>query len=206
MDRHIFGVRNNVEILDLAQTKTMLSSALSFLQGVAEQGKTILIVGTHPAARKIVEEAGEETHMPKVTRRWIGGTLTNFSVISKRIETMERLEREETSGEFAKYTKKERLRLREELERLQMKFNGIRLLKGMPAIVIAASAVEDENAIREAHLMHIPVIAVCDTNANPHLIDYPIPANDDALPAVRYVIGRMKEAILEGKKQQKKDE
>ena len=206
MSPYIYGTRNNVEIIDLAQTKEMLGHALEYIKNLASRGKTVLLVGTQPAAKKAVEEAGEEANMPRVSLRWIGGTLTNFKVISKRIETLERLEKEKATGEFEKYTKKERMKLEEEISRLKENFDGLRLLKNMPDAVFVVNIVHDDLPVREANRMKIPVLALCDTNSNPKIVTYPIPSNDDALPAVRYMVGRIKEAIVEGKRNIKKEE
>jgi len=207
MSPYIFGIRNNTEILDLVKTKEMLVPALNVIQTAAEQGKTILFVGTHPAARKILEEVATETGMPYVSLRWIGGTLTNFKVISKQIESLETLEREKRSGDFEKYTKKERMIKDEEIMRLKQNFGGIRLLKKLPDILFIINTIQDDLAVREARRMKIPVVALSDTNTNPGLVQYPIPSNDDALSAIRYMVGRAMEAVQEGKRNvQKKDE
>lgn len=206
MSQYVFGVRNNVEIIDIAKTKEMLNRALEYIISASGRGKTILLVGTQPAAKKIIEEAGEETLMPRVNLRWVGGTLTNFKVISKRIETLERLEKEKAIGEFEKYTKKERMKLEESITHLKEDFGGLRLLKGMPDLVFVVNIVHDDLPVKEANRMKIPVMALCDTNSNPKLVTYPIPSNDDALPAVKYMVGRVKEAIIEGKRNIKKEE
>lgn len=207
MSPYIFAARNNIEIIDLVKTKQMLDLALEFIKNLASHGKTILLVGTQPAAKKVIDEVSEETMMPRVSYRWIGGILTNFKVISKRIESLERLEREKATGEFEKYTKKEKGKLEEDIISLKINFDGLRLLKNLPDAIFVVNMVHDDLPIREATRMKIPVIALCDTNSNPKLVTYPIPSNDDALPAVRYMVGRIKEAILEGRRNiQKKEE
>lgn len=200
MRSYIFGVRNTISILDLAKTKEMLASARAFLKKVVSDGGTVLLVGTRPAARSALREIGGKTHMPYCVDRWIGGTLTNFKIISKRVEYMERLERERASGEFEKYTKKERLMKGRDIERLRKMFDGIRTLTKLPQAVFIVDTTEDTTAVREARRMNIPVVALVDTNSDASLIDYPIPSNDDALPAVRYMVGQIGESIAEGQK------
>lgn len=206
MQPYIFGVRNTISIIDLIKTKEKLSSALGFLKDVASRGGLILLVGTRPAARKIIQEVAGETKMPYFVERWIGGTLTNFKMISKRVEYMETLEREKASGEMEKYTKKERMKREEEIVRLKKNFDGLRTLKRLPDAVFIVDINEDDTAVREARRLKIPVVALCDTNSNIDLVDYPIPSNDDALPAVRYMVGNVGEAIKEGQKAAVKEE
>lgn len=201
MREYIFGVRNTVSIIDLTKTREKLSRAFAFLQDVAAKGGTILFVGTRPAARKAILEAAEKTGMPYFTERWIGGTLTNFKVISKRVEYMEQLEREKASGEMEKYTKRERMKKEEEIVRLQKFFEGLRRLKRLPQALFIVDTTVDTTAVREALKAKVPITALVDTNADALNIDYPIPSNDDALPAVRYIVGRIAEAIAEGQKQ-----
>lgn len=200
MAPYVFGVRNSVEIIDLEKTKAKLQEACEFLKKAVASGKTVLLAGTRPASRKALEDASAETGMPAVTLRWVGGTLTNFKVILGQIELLERLEKEKAAGEFAKYTKKEKIRLEKKLARLHHVFDGMRALKKLPDILFVVDISHDDLPVREARRMKIPVVALTDTNTNPDLITYPIPANDDAMPAVRYMVGRIKDAIVEGKK------
>lgn len=202
MQPYIFGVRNTVSVLDLAKTKEKLAEALAFVTGVVAKGGLILLVGTRPAARRIISEVAERTKMPSFTERWIGGTLTNFKVIAKRVEYMGELEREKASGEFAKYTKKERMKKEEEIVRLRKIFDGLRTLVRLPDAVFIVDITHDDTAVREARRMKIPIIALCDTNSNADLVTHPIPSNDDALPAVRYMVERVGDAIVEGQRQQ----
>lgn len=199
MAPYIWGVRNNVEIIDLAKTGEKLLEALSFLRTTAKGNKLVLFVGTRPAAKNIVREIAAELEYPYVDRRWIGGTLTNFKVILKRIETMEGLEAERDSGGFEKYAKIERLRKEEEINRLKESFDGLRRLRSLPAALVIIDIIHDHLALKEAKRLNIPVVALADTNANPRLVDYPIPSNDDARSAVAYMLGRMKAAILQGR-------
>ena len=203
MQPFIFGVRNNISILDLTKTKEKLHKALDFIKSVAAKNGLILLVGTRPAAKKIVVEVAEKNKMPYLTERWIGGALTNFKVIAKRVEYMENMEKEKAEGGFEKYTKKERLDKDEEILKLQKMFHGLRPLKRLPEAVFVVNIIENETPVREAKILKIPVVALVDTNSNVSLIDWPIPSNDDALPAVRYMVERVGEAIEEGYKEQK---
>ena len=200
MKEHIFGVRNTISVIDLAKTTTALARAQEFIKETASHGGLVLLVGTRPAARKIIHEVAEKTGMPYFTERWIGGALTNFKVIGKRVEYMETLEREQASGELEKYTKRERMQKGEELVRLRRFFDGLRLLKRLPQAVFIVDITHDDTAVREARRMKIPSVALIDTNANAELVDYAIPSNDDALPAVRYMVTKIGEAIEEGLK------
>lgn len=198
MKRHIFGVRNTISVIDLQQTKEALARAKEFLYRVAARGGLVLLVGTRPAARRQIAEVVEKTRMPYFVERWIGGTLTNFKVIRKRVEYLETLEREKSGGDFDKYTKKERMKKEEEIARLKKMFDGLRTLIRLPDAVFVVDTTEDTTAVHEARLVKIPIVALCDTNANASLIDYPIPSNDDALPAVRYMVGEIGNAIEYG--------
>jgi len=202
MAPYIFGMRNTVSILDLVKTKTHLHIALQFLHDTAAKGGIILLVGTKPSARKLILEMATQTSMPYFVERWIGGTLTNFKVIAKRVEYMETLEQEKATGELEKYTKREQLKKGEEVSRLKKFFNGLRRLKKLPDALFVADVTHDTTAIREAKRLRIPVVALVDTNSDPRGIDFPIPANDDALPALRYMLGRIGAAITEGERQQ----
>lgn len=204
MRPYIFGVRNTVSVLDLTETQKKLAVALEFIKVVAARGGLIMIVGTRPAARKIILEVAEKTKMPYFVERWIGGTLTNFKVISQRVEYMERLEKEKVAGDFEKYTKKERMKKEEEIVRLKKNFDGLRTLKRLPDAVFVVDITHDDTAVREARRMKVTVVALCDTNSNADLVNYVIPANDDALPAVRYMVGRIGGAIEEGQREKGK--
>ena len=198
MQPYLFGVRNTISLIDLIKTKEKLAQALDFIKEVASKGGLVLLVGTRPAARKVIEEVSRNFQMPYFTERWIGGTLTNFKMISKRVEYMETLEKEKAAGELEKYTKKERMQKEEEIVRLKKIFDGLRPMKRLPNALFVVDINEDSTAVREARRMKIPVVALCGTNSNADLINYLIPANDDALPAVRYMVGRIGEAMEEG--------
>lgn len=199
MSPYLWGVRNNVEIIDLVKTKEKLAEALAFVERAAKEKKLFLLVGTRPSAKDIIEKTAQSLDLPYVRERWLGGTLTNFKVILKRIETLESLEHEKASGGFEKYTKKERMKKEEAMERLREHFDSLRQLRKLPDVVIIADISHDALALREAKRMNIPVVALTDTNTNPRSVDYPIPANDDARPALRYMFERIGQAIAAGR-------
>lgn len=198
MAPYLWGIRNNVEIIDLTRTKEKLASALAFLRQSAQEKKIFLFVGTRPSAKGIVRNAAHELGCPYVDQRWIGGTLTNFKVIRKRIETLEALEQERASGSFEKFTKKERMKKEDQMRRLIEHFDGLRRLTKLPDALIIADISHDDLALRESRRMKIPVVALTDTNTDPGSVTYAIPANDDARPALAYMFERMKTAIREG--------
>lgn len=206
MQPYIFGVRNTISVIDLTRTKEKLAEAQEFLKKIAARGGLILLVGTRPAARKSILEVAEKTKMPYFVERWIGGTLTNFKVISKRVEYLENLERQKAEGGLEKYTKKERMKKEEEIVKLKRDFDGLRNLKRIPDAMFVVDITEDTTAVREAKKTRVPVVALVDTNSNAGLIDYPIPSNDDALSSVRYMVGRIGDAIEEGLRESQKQE
>ena len=199
MESYIWSVKNGISIIDLTKTRDKLNEAETFLKNIAAKNGAILFVGTRPAAKDIVKESAGALGMPYVNERWIGGTLTNFKVISKRIELLFDLEKKQSSGEFEKYTKKERMLFEKDIARLKHDFEGLRLLNRLPAALFVVNIPQDEIAVREAVRMNIPVVALTDTNANPKMIDYPIPSNDDAISVIRYMLTCIVRAVEEGK-------
>ncbi len=195
----IFTTRNNVEIIDVIKTSEYLARAEAFLRGVTAKRGLVLWVGTKPSARKAVEEAAFATGMPFTTSRWIGGLLTNFKVISRRVAEMEDIERRKANGDLEKYTKQERARIDILHQSLAKVYDGLRLLKRLPDAVIVIDAVHDHSAVAEAKRTKIPIVALADTNTDPRSIQYPIPSNDDARLAVEYMTGRMAAALSLGK-------
>lgn len=196
----VFGIRNTVALIDLVKTKEGLVKATNFIKDIAARNGLILLVGTRPAARKVILEVAEKTDMPYFVERWIGGTLTNYKVVSKRVEYMEELERAKVTGELAKYTKKEQMKKEEEIIKLNRNFNGLRNLKRLPDVLFIVDITHDNLAVLEAKRIKIPVVALVDTNSDFDLVDYPIPSNDDALPAVKYMVNKIGEAIEGGRK------
>lgn len=200
MEPYLFSVRNNVHIIDLEKTVQKLKEALDFLQSVAGRGGVILFVGTTPAAKKIVEEFAPKIQMPYVSERWLGGTLTNFKIISKRLEYFRNLESKKESGELKKYTKKEQHEFDEELKKLEKKFGGIKNLTKLPDALVVLDPRKNYLAIKEADEVNVKTVALCDTNIDPTNINYPIPSNDDAFSALTLMASYITAAIEEGKK------
>ncbi|MBA00894.1 MAG: 30S ribosomal protein S2 [Chloroflexi bacterium] len=215
----IFGERNGVHIIDLAQTVVRLDAALEKIKEVSASGDKILFVGTKKQARMIIQREAESIGMPYVNNRWLGGTLTNFSTLSKRIEyynelssgfdlgTSDEIKTSDSEDDASntdietksvKQTKKERVMLQKEFERLTRSFSGLRSLERTPGALFIVDPALEEIAVREANRAKIPVIAMCDTNANPDLIDYPIPSNDDAIRAIELMTKLVSKAIREG--------
>jgi len=204
MKPYVFGIRNNVSIIDLEQSHAKLAVALEYIKNLPEEKKTILFVDTRPSTRGETRAVAEELGMPYVVERWFGGTITNWKTISERIEHLKDLESKAKSEEWEKYTKKERHDMEEETRKLNVLWGGIKNMKGLPDAIFVVDMKENALAIKEARRKNIPVIAIADTNADPTLADYPIPANDDALSSVRYILEKVKSAIIKKNKESSK--
>ena len=204
MSQYIFGIRNNVHIIDVEKTKEKLVEALEFIQKLIKENKTLLLIGTKIQIKALVKSVAEECSLPYVAERWLGGTFTNFSTILKRIDYYKDLEKKRDSGELEKYTKKERAKFDKELEGLEIKFKGIRDLKQLPEVIFVCDMRKDKIAVKEARDKGIKVIAICDTNIDPTLADYPIPGSDDAISSVKYILNKVKEAVKSAKIKEKK--
>lgn len=198
MRRFIFTERNGIHIIDLQQTVGRLSTAYDFVRDVAAAGGTILFVGTKKQAQEAVEAEATRCHMPYVTNRWLGGTLTNFATIQSRIDHLVRLEDQRSRGEFDVLLKKETLKIDEEIIRLNRHFGGVKEMTRLPAAMFIVDPPKERIAVFEATRLNIPLVAMCDTNSNPDEIDYPIPSNDDAIRAVKLLTAKMADAVLEG--------
>jgi small subunit ribosomal protein S2 len=195
----LFGARGGVHIFDVEKTSEKLKEALEFIQTTISEGKTMLLVGTKIQARRIVEETAKECGLPYVVERWLGGTFTNFETLKKRIDYFKDLENKKLTGELEKYTKKERADFDKELEILRMKFEGLRNLKALPDVIFLADMKKDILAVREAKIKGLKIIGIADTNIDPTLADYPILANDDAMPGIRFILDKIKEVVLKSK-------
>jgi small subunit ribosomal protein S2 len=198
MRRFIFTERNGIHIIDLQQTVQQLAVAYDWVRDLVAGGGTILFVGTKKQAQEAIEADAKRCHMPYVTNRWLGGTLTNFQTISARVEHLIRLEDARDRGDFERLPKKEVLKIEEEIERLNRHFGGIKEMDRLPAAIYIVDVPKEQIAVTEALKLHTPIVAMCDTNCNPDVIEVPIPSNDDAIRAVRLITGRIADAVLEG--------
>lgn len=206
MAQYIHSKREGSHIIDLTKTVEGLNNALAFAEKTAAAGKQVLLVGTKRQAKDIVFKAAQDTNMPYVTERWVGGMLTNTATMNGRIKHLKDLETGMASGALeAKYNKLEVQRYQEEIDEMNHQYGGIKDMDKKPGAVFVVDVVNEMNAIREARKLSIPVIAVVDTNANPTLIDYVIPANDDAIKAIELIVGYMVEAINSGRSQVKEE-
>ena len=200
MAPYIHSKRQDSHIIDLTKTVAGLESALGFIAETVKSGKQVLIVGTKKQAKDIVKEAAEKTGQLYVTERWLGGMLTNVETTTGRIKHLKNLEKKMDSGELAnRYSKLEVQRFQEEIDDLNKKYSGIKDLNGKPGVVFVTDVITDANAVREAKKLGVPVVAIVDTNADPSLIDYVIPANDDAIKGLKLIIDYVVAAIDEGK-------
>lgn len=206
MKDYTFALREGVFVIDLEKTRDALKSALDFLKKENDLGKTILFVGTKRQAKEIVQKVAEKAGMPYVTKRWLGGTLTNFETVRRSIKEMERLEVQTKSTEFEALTKKEKKIITDKLTRLENTFTGVREMKNLPDAVFVVDANREKWAVEEAFKMEIPVVAMADTDADPSKITYLIPANDDAAKSIELVMAEV-QSVLGGKKiEQPKEE
>ncbi|KKU85362.1 MAG: 30S ribosomal protein S2 [Parcubacteria group bacterium GW2011_GWA2_47_9] len=193
---YVFGVRNAIHVIDLEKTLPVFREALQFIRSLAADKKKILFVGTKIQHKDAVRKTAEACEMPYVTERWLGGTFTNFGIMAKRIEHLKELEQKKAEGALAQYTKKERARIDEEMERLDKKFHGIKNIEKLPDAIFVCDINKEAGAIKEARMKGIPVIGICDTNADPTRVNFAIPANDDAISSVRYILDKIRETIL----------
>lgn len=198
MKKYIFTKRNGIHIIDLEKTAVMLDRACEFVREVVAEGGTIIFVGTKKQAQESVEEEAKRCNMHYVNLRWLGGMLTNFTTIQSRIDHLVRLEDQQARGEFAHLIKKEALKLGEEIERLNRQMGGIKEMTSLPSAVFIVDPIKDKIALDEATRMGVPVVAIVDTNCSPDDVDYIIPANDDAIRAVRLICSKIADAVIEG--------
>jgi small subunit ribosomal protein S2 len=200
MAPYIHSKRGGTHIIDLTKTVDRLGEALDFLADTAAAGKQVLLVGTKRQAQDVIRQAAEETGMPYVTERWLGGMLTNWNTMGGRVKHLQDLENRMAGGELAnKYNKLEVQRFQEEIDQMNHMYGGVKELNARPGAVFIVDVVHDANALREAAKLRIPVVALVDTNADPTLVTYPIPSNDDAVKAIELMVGYARDAIMAGK-------
>jgi small subunit ribosomal protein S2 len=194
----IFTERNGIHIIDLQQTVRRLEDAMAYVRDLVAGGATILFVGTKKQAQETIEEEAKRCSMPFINRRWMGGTLTNFQTILTRIKRLEELEEQRERGDWERLPKKEAIKLGDEFERLERLLGGMRKQYRTPHAVFVVDPHREHIAVAESRRSEIPIVAMVDTNCNPDVIDYPIPANDDAIRAIRLLTGKIADAVIEG--------
>ena len=199
MAEYIFQARNGIHIIDLQKTSKKLDEAYSFIKEQAEEGKTVLFVGTKKQAQDCVKEAAEKSGMFYINQRWLGGMLTNFETIRARVERLKELERMQEDGTFEVLPKKEVIILKKEMEKLERNLGGIKDMEELPGVMFIVDPKKERIGILEARKLNIPVVGLIDTNCNPEDVDYPIPGNDDAIRAVKLITDVMANAVIEGR-------
>jgi small subunit ribosomal protein S2 len=206
MKPYIFTERNGIHIIDLQQTSKLLNQAYNLVRETVANGGTILFVGTKRQAQETIVDEANRCGMPYVSERWLGGTLTNWPTMHARIQEMVRLEKMRDNGDLEHLTKKEGLLVEREILRLQTRLEGLRSMKKRPDLIYIIDIGREDSAVKEANLLDIPIVALVDTNCNPRNIDYVIPSNDDAIRAIKLLVAKMADAVLEGKAMRKEEE
>jgi small subunit ribosomal protein S2 len=201
----IFTERNGIHIIDLQQTVKAINTAYALVRDTVAGGGAILFVGTKRQAQETIKEEAIRCGMPYVTERWLGGMLTNWSTIFQRITELDRLEHLRDSGDINRLTKKEGLLIQREINRLLLRLSGVRNMKKLPDLIFVVDVMREETAVHEANIKELPVIALVDTNCDPVGVDYVIPSNDDAIRAIKLLVGKVADAVLEGKALRKDD-
>ena len=205
MAEYIFQARNGIHIIDLQKTSKKIDEAYDFMRSQAEEGKKVLFVGTKKQAQECMKEAAEKSGMYYVNQRWLGGMLTNFGTIRKRVERLNELETMEQDGTFDVLPKKEVILLKKEMDKLQKNLGGIKDMTEIPGVLFVVDPKKERIAILEARKLNIPVVGLVDTNCNPEDVDYAIPGNDDAIRAVKLIADVMANAIIEGHQGESED-
>lgn len=201
--KYLYGELSGLHIINLEKTFECLDKALTFMSKTLADGRTILFVSTKPQSIKLIEDLADGCNMPFVTQKWIPGLLTNFPTIKRRIKYLADLKQQEASGEFEKYTKKEALKLKKEIEKLETSLGGVEGLTDLPDAIFVVDTVRDRIVIKEANKLNISVIGLVDSNADPTLVNYPIPANDDAMDSLKYLLGKIGEVLKKPNKTKK---
>ena len=205
MKPFIFTERNGIHIIDLQQTVKLLNQAYTLIRDKVSEGGTILFVGTKRQAQETIMDEAARCGMPYVNERWLGGTLTNWSTIYQRVQELERLEKLRDSGEINRLTKKEGLLIERDIARLERRLSGVRNMKRLPDMLFIVDVGREDAAVHEANLLNIPIVAMVDTNCNPLDIDYIIPSNDDAIRAIKLLVAKIADAVLEGQAARKEE-
>ncbi len=203
MKPYIFTERNGIHIINLQMTVKALEDAFELVRSTVANGGTVLFVGTKRQAQETVQAEAIRAGMPYVVYRWLGGFLTNWRTIRQRINELEKLERMRERGDFDKLTKKEALMLSREIEKLETRLGGVRSMVNLPDLIFVVDVQREATAIYESNLLHIPILGMVDTNCDPSRIDYIIPSNDDAIRAIKLVVSKVADAVLEGKAMRK---
>ena len=198
MKPYIFTERNGIHILDLQQTIVLLEDSYNLIRDAVAEGRQVLFVGTKRQAQDTIASEATRARQPFVNERWLGGTLTNWQTIRQRINYLDTLEKRQEAGEFDALKKKERLSVERQVEKLNLRLGGIRNMGSLPALMFVVDVNNEETAVLEANKLKIPIIGVVDTNCNPDPIDYVIPSNDDAIRAIKLIVGKMADAAVEG--------
>jgi small subunit ribosomal protein S2 len=206
MRPYIFTERNGIHIIDLQQTVKAINTAYGMVRDTVAGGGSVLFIGTKRQAQETIKEEAIRCGMPYVTERWLGGMLTNWVTIFQRILELDRLEKMRDTGEINRLTKKEGLLIEREINRLLIRLSGVRNMKKLPDLVFVVDVGREETAVHEANIMNIPVIALMDTNCDPRGVDYVIPSNDDAIRAIKLLVGKIADAAIEGKSMRKDEE
>jgi small subunit ribosomal protein S2 len=206
MKQYIFTERNGIHILDLQQTVKALNTAYNVIRNKVTEGGVVLFVGTKRQAQETIRDEATRCGMPYVTERWLGGLLTNWSTMHQRVQELERMEKLISSGEVNRLTKKEGLLIQREIDRLQLRLSGVRNMTRLPDLIFLIDVSREVAAVHEANLLNIPIVALVDTNCDPTTVDYVIPSNDDAIRAIKLLVGKMADAVLEGAAMRKDDQ
>ena len=206
MKPFIFSERNGIHIIDLQQTMECILRSYDIVRDVVSEGGEVLFVGTKRQAQEAIQTEAERCEMPFVNRRWLGGMITNWRTMKDRIGEMERMERELEAGEWEGLKKKERLMRKRKIDKLQYRLGGIRSMRNLPRVVVVVDIRRESTAVREANILDIPVIAMVDSNCDPSPIEHVLPANDDAIRAIRLIVGYLANAVIEGRQLRQEDE
>jgi small subunit ribosomal protein S2 len=205
MKPYIFTERNGIHIIDLQQTVKSINTAFALVRDTVAAGGTVLFIGTKRQAQETIREEAIRCGMPYVVERWMGGMITNWSTIYSRIQELDRLEKMRDTGEINRLTKKEGLLISREITRLLLRLSGVRQMKKVPDLIFVVDVMREATAVHEANIKGIPVIALVDTNCDPRAVDYIIPSNDDAIRAIKLLVAKVADAVIEGRSIRKDD-